>query len=95
MSPKSKAILTGGTLFVLTALVTIFREVGSSNVKAIWLIFAGFSWNIFAYGFDRGMWPRTFVELDGRNKGNPVAREAVFWLSATVYLALMATFACA
>ncbi|NBD20308.1 hypothetical protein GTZ97_06440 [Aquabacterium fontiphilum] len=73
--------------------MTALREFEPGNVKAIWLIWAGLSWNYFAYGFDRGMMPTVFVELDGGGKGNPVARGFVFWLTAVIYLAFIATAA--
>lgn len=61
--------------------------------RALPIIWIFFIWNLFAYGFDRGMWPRGFVELDGDGKGNPLAREVMFWLSTAVYLVLLATIA--
>jgi hypothetical protein len=93
MTPKSKALWVAGVTCVLTTLVTVLRELEPGNVKAIWLIWAGLTWNYFAYGVDRGMMPRGFVELDGGGKGNPVARSFVFWLTAAIYLTFIATAA--
>ncbi|MEY4727037.1 MAG: hypothetical protein RLZ36_1664 [Pseudomonadota bacterium] len=93
MTAKSKAFWVGVVTFLLTALVTIFREFEPGNVNAIWVIWAGFSWNYFAYAFDLGMFPRTFVELDGHGKGNPTERKVFFWGTAVIYLAFLAVAA--
>ncbi len=42
-------------------------------------------------GFDRDIWPVVFIELEGGGKGHVLAREAVFWSTAAVYLLLLAT----
>ena len=89
MTAKNKALWVGGVTFVLTALVTIFKEFEPGNVNAIWIIWAGFSWNYFAYGFERQMLPWVWVELQGRGRGNPIERTVVFWLTAAIYLAFL------
>lgn len=93
MTLKSKAFLVGGLTFCLTLIVTLLREIDLGNIKAIWLIWICMSWNYFAYAFDRGMWPRAFVELDGADMGNPTMRSIYFWGTAGVYLAFLATVA--
>ncbi len=93
MTPKSKALWVGCVTFVLTGLVTIFKEFELGNVNAIWIIWAGLTWNYFAYAFDRGMWPRAFIELDGGGKGKPGHRAVYFWGTAAVHFAFLATAA--
>lgn len=93
MTPKNKALRVGGVTLVLTALVTIFREFEPGYVNGIWVIWAFFSWNYFAYAFDRDMWPWIFVELNGGGKGNPTERTVFFWGTAAVYLAFLAVMA--
>lgn len=93
MTPKSKALWVAGITFVCTAMVTVFRDFEQGYVKGIWFLWLFWSWNYLAYGFDRGMMPTVFVELDGGGKGNPVARGFVFWLTAVTYLAFIATAA--
>lgn len=93
MTSKNKAFWVACMTFVLTGLVTIFKEFEPGNVNAIWFIWAGLSWNYFAYAFDRGMWPRVFVELDGGGKGKPSHRTFYFWGTAAVHLAFLATAA--
>jgi hypothetical protein len=93
ITAKSKALLVWSVLFFLTALVTIFRELEAGYNKGIWAIWAFCSWNFFAYGFDKGMWPRAFIELDGGGNGKQSHRNYYFWLTAVIYLAFLATMA--
>lgn len=93
MTPKIKALWVGGVTFVLTALVTIFKEFEPGNVNAIWFIWVGFSWNYFAYAFDKRMLPWQFVELKGGKEGSSGERTVFFWGTAVIYLALLATAA--
>ncbi len=93
MTPKSKALWVGCVTFVLTGLVTIFKEFELGNVNAIWIIWTGLSWNYFAYAFDRRMLPWQFVELKGGKEGNPTERTVFFWGTAAVHFAFLATAA--
>jgi hypothetical protein len=89
MTAKSKALWVGCVTFLLTALVTIFKEFQPGNVNAIWFIWVFCSWNYFAYAFDRDMWPWVFVELYGGGKGKPSNRSFYFWGTAVIYLAFL------
>lgn len=82
-----------GTVTVLTASLYGFADVGLYPRRALPLLWCFFSWNFFAYGFDRDMWPWIFVELKGGHKGKPGVREVHFWLTAATYLAMLATIA--
>lgn len=93
MTRKSESLSTWAGLTLLTLAVVVLRDVSHYTYSALIFIWAFFSWNLIAYGFDRNMWPVTFVELDGHDKGNPLARKVVFWLTAAVYLMLLATIA--
>lgn len=93
MNPRNKGLWALGVTFMLNALLIFFRDFDPGNVKAFWLIWAGLSWNYFAYAFDRDMWPRTFVELDGDGKGKPGYRTFYFWGTLLVHLAFLATMA--
>ncbi len=93
MTPKSKAAWAGGVTFAVTALVTMFREFEPGYVNGIWFIWIFISWNYFAYAFDRGMFPRNFVELDGGGKGKPNHRTAYFWGTLVIHLSFLATMA--
>lgn len=90
MTPKNKALWVTGVTFLSTSLVTLFRDFEQGYASGIWFLWLFWSWNYFAYGFDKGMLPSVFVELDGDGKGDPVARGFVFWLTATIYLAFIA-----
>lgn len=90
MTARTKSLWVGCVTFVLTALATSFKDFDAGNVKAMWVIWAGFSWNYFAYGFERQMLPWVWVELRGRGQGNPTERAVVFWATAAIYLAFLA-----
>ncbi len=93
MKKRNKALLVWATVTLLSLLLCVTVGTRSFTDGALLIIWAFFSWNFFAYAFDRGMWPRTFVELDGHGKGHPLAREVVFWGTAVLYLLLLATIA--
>jgi hypothetical protein len=93
MTKKSKAAWAGLATFVVTTLVTLFREFEPGYANMIWFSWFFFSWNYFAYAFDRGMLPRNLVELDGQGKGRPGHRTAFFWGTLLVHLAFLATMA--
>lgn len=93
MSQKNKSFTVWGALTILTAILYLFGNMAPYPSRALPLIWAFFSWNLYAYAVDRGMWPVTFVELDGQGKGNQLAREVVFWATAAVYLLLLTTIA--
>lgn len=86
MTCRSKGMWMTGVTFVVTALVAAFKEFEADYyAKALWIIWAGHSWNFFAYAFDRGMLPSVFVELDGQGKGEPGYRTFYFWGTAVIY----------
>lgn len=91
MTPKNKSLYVGMGLFVLTILAILFRERPQSDIKVVWIVWAFFSWNFYAYGFDRDMWPWQFEELCGKSKGRPGVREFHFWGTAVIYLLFLAT----
>jgi hypothetical protein len=93
MTEKGKALLVGGVTFLLTAIVTSFREFDTGYVKIIWFAWVFHSWNYFAFAYDRDMWPWIFVELYGQGKGNPTERMVFFWGTAAVYLMFLALMA--
>jgi hypothetical protein len=79
MTPKNKGLLAMGVTFLITVLIHLLKDFESGDVKANWVIWAGLSWNYFAYAFDRGMLPSAFSELDGGGKGDPANRTFFFW----------------
>jgi hypothetical protein len=93
MEKKTKSIVVWATVTALTILLYAAINLPVYPRRALPIIWAFFSWNIVAYGFDRGMWPVAFVELDGGGKGNPLAREVMFWATAIVYTLLLVTLA--
>ena len=93
MSKRSKGVIVWVAVTLLTLLLYVLGDMGVYPSRALPLIWVGFSWNFFAYAFDRSMWPVVFVELEGQGKGVPAAREAVLWLTTMVYVALLATLA--
>lgn len=93
MTPRSKGLWALGVTFVLTLLTTIFKEFEPGYAKGNWLIWMFWSWNYFAYAFDKRMLPWQFIELKGNGEGHPLARKVVFWGTAVVYLAFLALVA--
>lgn len=82
-----------GVTFLITVLIHLLKDFESGDVKANWVIWAGLSWNYFAYAFDRGMLPSAFSELDGGGKGDPANRTFFFWGTLVTHLAFLATMA--
>lgn len=93
MHPRAKALWVWGVVSLLSVLLLVTKGTREFSDGALLLIWLFFSWNFFAYGFDRGMWPRAFVELDGQGKGNKIQREVFFWGTAVVYVSLLAFIA--
>ena len=93
-SKKYKSLWVAGVTFLLTGLVTIFKEFEPGNVNAIWFIWFCVSWNYFAYAFDRRMLPSNY-DLDdaGKHPAGPIARAFLFWGTAAIYLAFLAVAA--
>lgn len=89
MNRKNKSLYIWLTLTALTLLLYFVRDLPAYPSRALPIIWAFFSWNFWAYGIDKGMWPRNFVELDGQGKGNRLAREVMLWLTAAIYLSLL------
>lgn len=93
MSRRNRCLFVWVVVSSLTLLLLVASDTGEYTDGGLLITWLGFSWNFYAYGYERGMWPRGFVELDGHGKGHPLARKAAFWLTAAVYLALLATIA--
>lgn len=95
MSKKNKSFLVWGILSMLSLILVVTRGTGAYTDGGLGITWIFFSWNFLAYGFDRGMWPRVFVELDGQGKGNAAYREVYFWGAAVLYLLILSviTFA--
>lgn len=91
-TPKNIGLSVWGVLTLLTLLV-FFVGTRHFTDGALAMMWCFFSWNFFAYAFDKGMWPRIYVELDGQGKGIPGWRTFWFWFSAAIYTALLATIA--
>lgn len=90
MKKRTKSVSIWVLLSLLTLLLMTLGDTREFTDGGLLLAWVFFSWNLLAYGFDKDMWPVVFVELEGRSKGHPLAREAVFWASAAVYLLLLA-----
>ena len=90
MSKKNKDLAIWLILGALTLGVYAFSNLDAGWQKLLPVVFAGISWNIYAYGVDKGMWPRRFIELDGYGMGRPMAREVIFWVTTAIYLMLLA-----
>lgn len=93
MTHKTKAAWVAGVTFVFTALVTIFRELEPGFAKGIWFVTVFWSWNYFAYAFDKQMLPWVFEELQGHGKGEKTTRAIFFWGFALVHFAFLGVMA--
>lgn len=91
MSRRNRSHFTWAVISAMTLLLLIVGDTGDYTDGGLIVTWIGFSWNLYAYGYERAMWPRGFVELDGQGKGNPLARKVIFWLTAAVYIGLLAT----
>lgn len=89
MKSKTKSIAVSGAAIVATALYLGFGSPSKYELFALLFSFGLCFWNFYAYGVDRGMWPRQFVELDGYGNGNATARSFVFWVTAVLYGSLL------
>lgn len=91
-TPKKIGLSVWGGLTLFTLLVFI---VGTRHFTdgALVLMWCFFSWNFYAYAFNRRMWPWQFIELHGQDKGVPGWRSLWFWFTAAIYAALLATIA--
>ena len=93
MTPRSKGLLAISATLVLTVVIPVLREYDLGNIRAVWFIWFGVAWNYFAYAFDKGMFPRAFVELDGHGKGRPGYRTFYFWGTLGLHLVFLGTMA--
>ncbi|MBL0917440.1 MAG: hypothetical protein IBJ14_01950 [Hydrogenophaga sp.] len=91
MKRRTKSLSTWAPLSVLTLLLIALGDTREFTNGGLLIAWAFFSWNLLAYWFDGDMWPVVFIELEGSGKGYALAREAVFWSTAAVYLLLLAT----
>lgn len=94
MTPKKLGLSAWMILSAATVLLYLVSDLPEYPARALPLLWAFFSWNYFAYAFDKDMWPFVFVELDGGGKGKSSWRKFYFWLSVFLYAALLATIAC-
>jgi hypothetical protein len=94
MTPKTKGILVMGVTFFMTVLIHLFRNFDTGDQKANWVIWAGLSWNYFAYAFDRGMLPSNYdLDDSGKHPAGPVARAFLFWGTLVIHLSFLALMA--
>lgn len=93
MKKSEKAICIWAIETALTAMALTFGDMDVGWLRLLPITWLFFSWNFFAYSVERDMWPWIFVELEGHGKGHPPAREAMFWITAIVYVGILATVA--
>lgn len=93
MSARKIGLRVWALLSAATVILSLLADVPAYPALALPLLWCFFSWNYFAYAFDKDMWPFVFVELDGGGKGKPSWRKFYFWLSVFLYAALLATIA--
>jgi len=93
MKAKSYGLFMWGLLTMCTLLLYGFREMPAYPSRALPLLWGFFSWNYYAYAFDKRMWPPQFVELHGGSKGVPSWRAFWFWFAVLTYGALLAMIA--
>ncbi len=93
MKKTKKALGAWITVSALTIVLFVGVDMDIGWQRLLPAAWAFFSWNFFAYAVERDMWPWIFVELEGHEKGHPPAREAMFWITAVLYLGILATIA--
>lgn len=77
----------------MTLIIHFVRGFETGDMKANWVIWAGLSWNYFAYAFDKRMLPWQFVELKGDGKGDATNRTFFFWGTLAIHLSFLAVMA--
>lgn len=82
-----------GVTSFLTVMLYLFKDLETYPRRGLPILWMFFSWNSFAYGFGKDMWPWQFVELKGNQEGSPAYRAIHFWGTGALYLALLATVA--
>ena len=90
---KNLGLWVWGVLTATTIAIYFMLQLPEYPRKALPLVWCLFSWNFYAYAFDKSMWPTTFVELDGHGKGKHGWRTFWFWLDVSIYGALLLTVA--
>ena len=93
MTPRNKAIWLLLLTSTLTVILYAFKDLEPFPKKALPIIWIFFSWNFFAYGFSRDMWPWGLAELYGGKEGRPGIRSLWFWFTAAYYLGYLAILA--
>lgn len=93
MTPRKKALWMLLVTSFLTVLPYFFLEMEPFPKKSLPIIWIFCSWNFFAYGFGRDMWPWQLVELKGNQEGSPAYRALHFWGTGALYLAFLAAVA--
>lgn len=89
MTPKVTGLLVWGLLTALTVLLYLIRPIPVYPSKALPLMWLFFSWNFYAYAFDKNMWPTTFIELDGYGRGKKGWRQFWFLIDVVIYVLLL------
>ena len=90
---KALGLWVWGVMTVLSVAICLIFPMAEYPKKAMPLVWGFFSWNFFAYAFDKDMWPWVFVELSGGGKGDRGWRLVWFWLAALLYGILLAAIA--
>lgn len=89
MTPRNLGLLMWGILSMLTIVLYLIDSMPEYPKKALPLLWCFFSWNYYAYAFDKRMWPPQFVELHGSGKGVSSWRAFWFWAAVLQYVGLL------
>lgn len=95
MAERSKGLSALVATFALTGLLTALKNFESGHAEILWLLWTAWSWNHFAYAFDKRMLPWQFIELKGGIEGSPKTRTAFFWGTLVIYLLFLILIALA
>lgn len=74
-----------------TLAIYVFVGAGEFTNGALFISWCFFSWNYYAYSFDKRMWPPQLQELHGEGKGKASWRAFWFWLTVLIYAMLLTT----
>lgn len=89
--PRQVALWVWGVSSFFTLALYLF-DMPLYPSRALPLIWSLYSWNFYAYAFDKRMWPQQFEELYGQGKGNPNWRSFWFWFSFLQYFGFLLVF---
>ena len=93
VTPMKLGLWVWGALTSLTVIVWLVfgtRQFTDGGLLIVWCLY---SWNFFAYAFDRDMWPWQFVELNGKGLGAPSWRAFWFGFSVVMYAIILGAIA--